>query len=117
MNARTPRKKTRDRSSRRFHHIRSSSEPPATPLHVNTPEPDKSHDGSTRLLKGINGLCFGKSNDSTGSAGEPFPLYQSEGAIVDALCTAWNALCDEAGRLTTLTSYLWIIHAIDRVSK
>jgi len=44
-------------------------------------------------------------------------LYQSEGAIIDALCTAWNALRDEAGRLTTLTSYPWIIHAIDQVSK
>ncbi len=46
-----------------------------------------------------------------------FRLYQSEGAIVDALCAAWNALCDETGRLTTLTSYPWIIHAIDQVSK
>ncbi len=46
-----------------------------------------------------------------------FRLYQSEGAIIDALCTAWNALRDEAGRLTTLTSYPWIIHAIDQVSK
>jgi len=26
-------------------------------------------------------------------------------------------LRDEAGRLTTLTSYPWIIHAIDQVSK
>ncbi len=33
-----------------------------------------------------------------------FRLSQGEGAIVDALCTAWNALRDEAGRFTTLTS-------------
>jgi len=36
---------------------------------------------------------------------------------VDALCAAWNALRDETGQLTTLTSYPWIIHAIDQVSK
>jgi len=46
-----------------------------------------------------------------------FRLYQSEAAIVDALCTAWNALCDEVGRLTILTSYPWLIHAIDQVSR
>ncbi len=43
MNDRAPRRKTRGRSSRRFHHIRSSSEPPVTPLQANTPEPDMSH--------------------------------------------------------------------------
>jgi len=46
-----------------------------------------------------------------------FCLYRSEQAIVDALCAAWNALHDETGRLTTLTSYRWIIHAINQVSK
>ncbi len=44
--------KTGGRSSRRFHHIRSSSEPPATSPHVNTPEPDKSrsHNGNGNNL-------------------------------------------------------------------
>jgi len=46
-----------------------------------------------------------------------FRLYQSEEAIVDALCTAWNTLRAEAGRLTTLTSYPWITQAINQVSK
>jgi len=46
-----------------------------------------------------------------------FRLYPDEGAIVGALCTTWNALPDEVGRLTTLTSYPGIIHAIDQVSK
>ena len=45
-----------------------------------------------------------------------FRLYQDEEAIVDALCTAWNTLCDEAGRITTLTSYPWIVHAINQVN-
>ena len=45
-----------------------------------------------------------------------FRLHQSEAAIVDALCTAWNALRAETGRLTTLTSYPWIMHALDQVS-
>lgn len=45
-----------------------------------------------------------------------FRLYQDEDAITDALCTAWNALRDEVGRLTTLTSYPWIVHAINQVS-
>jgi transposase len=45
-----------------------------------------------------------------------FRLHQSEEAIVDALCTAWNALRAEAGRLTTLTGYPWIIHAFEQVS-
>ena len=46
-----------------------------------------------------------------------FRLYQGEGAIVDALCAAWNALRDETGRLTTLTGYPWITQAIDQVSE
>ena len=46
-----------------------------------------------------------------------FRLYRNEQAIVDALCAAWNALRDEIGRLTSLTSYPWIIHAINQVSK
>ena len=45
-----------------------------------------------------------------------FRLHQSEEAIVDALCTAWNALRAETGRLTTLTGYPWIIHALEQVS-
>lgn len=44
-----------------------------------------------------------------------FRLHQSEEDIVNALCTAWNALCSEARRLTTLTSYPWIIHAQQQV--
>ena len=46
-----------------------------------------------------------------------FRLYQTEQAIVGALCAAWNALRDETGRLATLTSYPWITQAIDQVSK
>ena len=46
-----------------------------------------------------------------------FRLYQGEQAIVDALCAAWNALRDGTGRLATLTSYPWIVHPIDQVSK
>jgi len=46
-----------------------------------------------------------------------FRLYRSEQAIVDALCAAWNALRDEIGRLTTPTSYPWIIQAIDQVRR
>ena len=46
-----------------------------------------------------------------------FRLYRSEQAIVDALCAAWNALRDETGRLTTLTSYSWITQAIDQVNR
>ena len=45
-----------------------------------------------------------------------FRLHQSEKAIVDALCTAWKALRAETGRLTTLTSYPWILRALDQVS-
>ncbi len=45
-----------------------------------------------------------------------FRLYQDEQAIVDALCAAWNALRAETGRLTTLTSYPWIIRALDQLS-
>ena len=44
-----------------------------------------------------------------------FRLYQSEQAIVDALCAAWNALRAETGRLTSLTSYPWIMHALAQV--
>jgi transposase len=29
-------------------------------------------------------------------------------AVEDAVCKAWNRLCDEAGRLTSLTDYAWI---------
>ena len=46
-----------------------------------------------------------------------FRLHQSEQAIVGALCAAWNALRDETGRLTTLTSFHWITQAIDQVSR
>ncbi len=46
-----------------------------------------------------------------------FCLYQGEGAIVDALCAAWNALRDETGRLATLTGYPWITQAVDQVGK
>lgn len=44
-----------------------------------------------------------------------FRLHQSEEDIVKALCAAWNALCSEAGRLTTLTSYPWIMPAQQQV--
>ncbi len=44
-----------------------------------------------------------------------FRLYQSEQAIVDALCAAWNALRAETGRLTSLTSYPWIMRALAEV--
>ena len=44
-----------------------------------------------------------------------FRLSQSEQAIVDALCAAWNALHAETGRLTSLTSYPWIMHALAHV--
>jgi transposase len=44
-----------------------------------------------------------------------FRLYQGEQAIVDALCAAWNALRAETGRLTSLTSYPWIIRALAEV--
>ena len=47
----------------------------------------------------------------------PFRLCQNEQAITDALCAAWNAPRDETGRLTTLTSYPWITHAINQVSR
>ena len=30
-------------------------------------------------------------------------------AIVDAACTAWNRLAAEAGRITSLVSYPWIL--------
>ena len=29
-------------------------------------------------------------------------------AIADAACTAWNRLCAEVGRITSLCSYPWI---------
>ncbi len=44
-----------------------------------------------------------------------FRLHQKEEAIVDALCTAWNALRAETGRLKTLTSYPWITRAREQV--
>ena len=46
-----------------------------------------------------------------------FRLYRDQEAIVDALCLAWNTLHDEAGRLTTLTSYPWIIAAMKQVNQ
>ena len=46
-----------------------------------------------------------------------FRLCHSEQAITDALRAAWNALPDETGRLTTLTSYPWITQAINQVSR
>jgi len=46
-----------------------------------------------------------------------FCLYQGEGAIVDALGTAWNAPRAETGRLTTLASDPWITQAINQISK
>jgi transposase len=45
-----------------------------------------------------------------------FRLYHDEQAIVDALCAAWNALRAEMGRLTSLTGYPWLMHAIDQVN-
>jgi transposase len=36
-------------------------------------------------------------------------------AIVTATTRAWKLLCQETGRLTSLTSYPWIISAIRRV--
>ncbi len=39
------------------------------------------------------------------------------GSVRGALSNGRSYRDDEAGRLTTLTSYPWIIHAIDRVSK
>jgi transposase len=44
-----------------------------------------------------------------------FRLHQDFDAIVDALCQAWNALRQEAGRLSTLTNYPWIKHALEQV--
>ena len=31
------------------------------------------------------------------------------GAVLDAVCRAWNKLVDEKGRLTTLTAYPYLI--------
>ena len=36
-------------------------------------------------------------------------LLHDYDAIVDAACTAWDRLCDEAGRITSLASYPWIL--------
>ena len=36
-------------------------------------------------------------------------LLNDYDAIVDAACTAWNALLAEAGRITSLASYPWIL--------
>src|SRR4051794_30667436 len=44
-----------------------------------------------------------------------FRLHQDFDATVNALCQAWNALRQEAGRLSTLTSYPWIKHALEQV--
>lgn len=35
-------------------------------------------------------------------------LHDDYDAILDAACEAWNQLCAEAGRLTSLTAYPWI---------
>ncbi|MBV9748048.1 MAG: hypothetical protein JO157_04460 [Acetobacteraceae bacterium] len=35
---------------------------------------------------------------------------------MDLLCTAWNALRAETGRLTTLTSFPWTVRALDQVN-
>jgi len=45
-----------------------------------------------------------------------FRLYEDEQAILDALCAAWTALRPETGRLTSLTSYPWLTHALDQVN-
>jgi len=49
-----------------------------------------------------------------------FRLYRDEQAVVDALCAAWTALrCAalraETGRLTSLTGYPWLMHAVEQV--
>ncbi|HWT30972.1 MAG TPA: transposase, partial [Propylenella sp.] len=44
-----------------------------------------------------------------------FRLHQGEQDMVDALCAAWNALRAEDGRLASLTSYPWIMHALAQV--
>jgi transposase len=44
-----------------------------------------------------------------------FRLYRDEQAIVDALCAAWTALRAETGRLTSLTGYPWLMHAVEQV--
>ena len=36
-------------------------------------------------------------------------LLNDYDAIVDAACTAWNRLCAETGRITSLASYPWIL--------
>lgn len=36
-------------------------------------------------------------------------LLNDYDAIVDAACTAWNALAAETGRITSLASYPWIL--------
>jgi hypothetical protein len=46
-----------------------------------------------------------------------FCLSQGEEAIVNAPCAAWNTLRGETGQLTTLTSHLWIVHAINQGSR
>ena len=35
-------------------------------------------------------------------------LHADYDAIADAACNAWNSLCAEAGRLTSLCTYPWI---------
>jgi hypothetical protein len=39
-------------------------------------------------------------------------LLDDYDAVVEATCTAWQRLVKEAGRLTTLTSYPWIIGCV-----
>ena len=36
-------------------------------------------------------------------------LLNDYDAIVDAACSAWNRLCAETGRITSLASYPWIL--------
>ena len=36
-------------------------------------------------------------------------LLNDYDAIVDAACIAWNRLCAETGRITSLASYPWIL--------
>ncbi len=44
-------------------------------------------------------------------------LYRTYGSVRGALSNGRPYRDNEVGRLTTLTSYPWIVHAIDQVSK
>ena len=35
-------------------------------------------------------------------------VLDNNGAVLDAVCRAWNRLLDETGRLTTLTAYPYL---------